>query len=40
MVELFNTKIENIYTDISSKNIIDLTNQNQYVIDISKDDEF
>ena len=34
-----NTRVENIYTDISSKGIIDLTNGKEYVIDFSKTDE-
>ena len=34
-----NTKVENIYTDISSKGIIDLTSKKEYIIDFSKDDE-
>ena len=34
-----NTKVENIYNDISSKDIIDLTDSKEYVIDFSKNDE-
>ena len=34
-----NTKVENIYNDISSKGIIDLTNSKEYIIDFSKNDE-
>lgn len=34
-----NTKVENIYNDISSKGIIDLTDSKEYVIDFSKNDE-
>ena len=34
-----NTRVENTYTDISSKGIIDLTNGKEYVIDFSKTDE-
>lgn len=35
----FNTTIKNIYEDISSKGVIDLTNSQEYVIDFSKTDE-
>ena len=35
----FNTTIKNIYNDISSKGVIDLTNGQEYVIDFSKTDE-
>jgi hypothetical protein len=35
----FNTTIKNIYNDISSKGVIDLTNGKEYVIDFSKTDE-
>lgn len=35
----FNTTIKNIYNDISSKGVIDLTNGHEYVIDFSKTDE-
>ena len=34
-----NTKVENIYNDISSKDIIDLTDSKEYIIDFSKNDE-
>ena len=34
-----NTTVKNIYNDISSKGIIDLTNGKEYVIDFSKTDE-
>ena len=34
-----NTKVENVYNDISSKGVIDLTNGQEYVIDYSKTDE-
>ena len=34
-----NTKVENVYNDISSKGEIDLTNEKEYVIDFSKTDE-
>ena len=34
-----NTKVENIYNDISSKGIIDLTDSKEYVIDFSKNGE-
>ncbi len=34
-----NTKIENIYNDIKSKGIIDLSGGKEYVIDFSKNDE-
>lgn len=34
-----NTKVENIYNDISSKGIIDLTDSKEYVIDFAKNDE-
>lgn len=35
----FNTTVKNIYDDISSKGVIDLTNGKEYVIDFSKTDE-
>ena len=35
----FNTTIKNIYEDISSNGVIDLTNGKEYVIDFSKTDE-
>lgn len=34
-----NTKVENIYNDISSKGVVDLTNGKEYVIYFSKNDE-
>ncbi len=34
-----NTKVENIYNDISSKGVVDLTNGKEYVIDFSKNNE-
>ena len=34
-----NTKVENIYNDISSKGVVDLTNGKEYVIGFSKNDE-
>ena len=34
-----NTKVENVYDDITSKGIIDLIDEKEYVIDFSKDDE-
>lgn len=34
-----NTKVENVYNDISSKGVIDLTGGQEYVIDFSKNDE-
>ena len=34
-----NTTVENVYDDISSKGVIDLTNGQDYVIDFTKDDE-
>ena len=34
-----NIKVENIYDDISSKGVIDLSNGQEYVIDFTKDDE-
>ena len=34
-----NTKVENIYNDISSKGVVDLTNGKEYVMDFSKNDE-
>ena len=36
---VFNTTIKNIYNDISSKGVIDLTNGQEYIIDFSKTDE-
>ena len=38
-ITAINTKVENVYNDISSKGIIDLTNEQEYVIDFSKTDE-
>ena len=35
----FNTTIKNVYNDISSNGVIDLTNGQEYVIDLSKTDE-
>ena len=35
----FNTTIKNIYNDISSKGVIDLTNGQEYIMDFSKTDE-
>ena len=35
----FNTTVKNVYEDISSKGVIDLTNGKEYVIDFSKTDE-
>ena len=34
-----NTKVENVYENITSKGLIDLTNEKEYVIDFSKTDE-
>ena len=34
-----NTKVENVYDDITSKGLIDLIDEKEYVIDFSKDDE-
>ena len=34
-----NTKVENVYENITSKGVIDLTNEKEYVIDFSKNDE-
>lgn len=34
-----NTKVENVYDDITSTGVIDLTNGQEYVIDFSKTDE-
>lgn len=36
---LINTKVENVYTDITSTGKIDLTNGKTFIIDFSKDDE-
>ena len=38
-ITAINTKVENVYEDISSKGVIDLTNGKEYVIDFSKTDE-
>ena len=35
----FNTTVKNVYEDISSKGVIDLTNGQEYIIDFSKTDE-
>ncbi len=34
-----NTKVENVYENITSNGVIDLTNEKEYVIDFSKNDE-
>ena len=34
-----NTKVENVYENIKSKGVIDLTNEKEYAIDFSKNDE-
>lgn len=34
-----NTKVENVYTNMSLKGIIDLTDRQEYIIDFSKDDD-
>lgn len=34
-----NTRVENVYTDMSLKGIIDLTDIQEYIIDFSKDDD-
>ncbi len=36
---VINTKVENVYENITSKGLIDLTNEKEYVIDFSKTDE-
>ena len=36
---VINTKVENVYENITSKGVIDLTSGKEYVIDFSKDDE-
>ena len=36
---VFNTTVKNVYNDISSKGVIDLTGGQEYVIDFFKDDE-
>ena len=38
-ITAINTKVENVYNDISSKGIIDLTGGKEYIIDFSKNDE-
>ena len=38
-ITAINTKVENVYNDISSKGVIDLTNEQEYVIYFSKTDE-
>ena len=38
-ITAINTKVENVYDNISSKGVIDLTNEKEYVIDFSKNDE-
>ena len=37
--KVVNTKVENVYENITSKGVIDLTNGQEYVIDFSKTDE-
>lgn len=39
IITAINTKVENVYDDISSNGVIDLTNGQEYVIDFSKTDE-
>lgn len=39
IVGAVNTKVENVYDDITSTGVIDLTNGQEYVIDFSKTDE-
>ena len=39
IITAINTKVENVYNNISSKGVIDLTNGQEYVIDFSKTDE-
>ena len=39
IITAINTKVKNVYNDISSKGVIDLTNGQEYVIDFSKTDE-
>ena len=39
IVTAINTKVENVYDDITSQGTIDLTNGKEYVIDFSKNDE-
>lgn len=38
-ITAINTKVENVYENITSKGVIDLTNGQEYVIDYSKNDE-
>ena len=38
-ITVINTKVENVYEDITSKGVIDLTGGKEYVIDFSKKDE-
>ena len=38
-ITAINTKVENVYDNISSKGVIDLTSEKEYVIDFSKNDE-
>ena len=38
-ITAINTKVENVYENIASKGVIDLTNEKEYVIDFSEDDE-
>ena len=38
-ITAINTKVENVYDNITSKGVIDLTGGQEYVIDFSKDDE-
>lgn len=38
-ITAINTKVENVYEDITSKGVIDLTGGKEYVIDFSKKDE-
>lgn len=38
-ITAINTKVENAYDNITSKGVIDLTSEKEYLIDFSKDDE-
>ena len=38
-ITAINTKVENVYENITPKGVIDLTNSKEYVIDFSKNDE-
>ena len=38
-ITAINTNVENVYENITSKGVIDLTNNKEYVIDFSKNDE-